>query len=315
MFSKTDVQNNLSEVVDILDNILGYSKNHNDFSGQISYDCPICSHEIKGLDKGDGKGNLEINYKLGVYKCWACCDTHRTYGVLRFFIKKYGSKEQLKKYDLLAPEKAEIYKKKYNPVKLPKEFILLNSVTTGFKLTHHYKRAMGYLRSRNITDDMMQRHHIGFCYTGEYAGRIIIPSYDDNLDLNYFIARTYDERNKLKYKNPEAEKEAIIWNERLIDWDEPVYLVEGPFDSIFLPNSIPMLGKTLSEKLFTKLYEESQKIIIVLDGDAWENAKKIYSKLNGGRLFGKIWIIKLPIDKDIADLQGNLNNFEIKQLV
>jgi len=174
---------------------------------------------------------------------------------------------------------------------------------------------MGYLRSRNITDDMIQRYHIGFCYTGEYASRIIIPSYDDNLDLNYFIARTYDERNKLKYKNPEAEKEAIIWNERLIDWDEPVYLVEGPFDSIFLPNSIPMLGKTLSEKLFTKLYEESQKIIIVLDGDAWENAKKIYSKLNGGRLFGKIWIIKLPIDKDIADLQGNLNNFEIKQLV
>lgn len=314
MYPKTAVRNELFEVVDILDDILGESKNHNDFSGQISYDCPVCSHEIKGLDHGDGKGNLEINYKLGVYKCWACCDTHRTYGVLRFFIKKYGTKEQLKKYDLLSPEDAEIYKKKYNPVKLPKEFILLNSVSDGFKLTHHYKRAMGYLKKRNITNDMIQKHHIGFCYTGQYINRIIIPSYDDNLDLTYFIARTYEERNKLKYKNPEAEKDIIIWNERLIDWDEPIYLVEGPFDSIFLPNSIPMLGKKMSEKLFEKLYNNAKKIIIVLDGDAWEDALKLYRKLNGGRLFGKIWLAKLPIDKDIADLQGDLNNIKIKQL-
>lgn len=314
MFSKTEVENDLFEVVDILDDILGTSKNHNDFSGQISYDCPVCSYEIKGLEHGDGKGNLEINYKLGVYKCWACCDTHRTYGGLRFFIKRYGTKDQLKRYDLFSPEDAEIYKKKYNPVKLPKEFILLNSVTEGFKLTHHYKRAMGYLRKRNITDDMIVKHHIGFCYTGPYANRIIIPSYDVHLDLNYFIARTYEERNKFKYKNPEAEKDSIIWNERLIDWSEPVYLVEGPFDSIFLPNSIPMLGKTLSDKLFKKLYKNAKKVIIVLDGDAWEDAIKLYRKLNGGRLFGKVWLVELPKDKDIADLQGNLDNYNIKQL-
>ena len=70
-----------------------------------------------------------------------------------------------------------------------------------------------------------------------------------------------------------------------------------------------------SEKLFNKLYENANKVIIVLDGDAWEDAKKIYSKLNGGRLFGKIWIVKLPKDKDIADLRGDLTNYETKHLV
>lgn len=309
-----DLQYDYTEIVEILNDILGKFKNHNEFSGQISYDCPVCSYEIKGLDHTDGKGNLEINYKYGVYKCWACGESHGTHGILRYLIKEHGTKAHLKKYDLLRPDEINVAKKTYNPVRLPKEFILFNSVSDGMKMTHYYKQAINYLRSRNITDEMIKRYHMGFCYTGEYAARIIIPSYDEQFNLNYFIARSYESRSKLKYKNPEAEKESIIWNERLIEWDEPIYLVEGPFDSIFLPNSIPMLGKFMGEKLFSKLYDNAKKIIIVLDGDAWEDAVKLYYKLNGGKLYGKIWIVRLPEDKDIADLQGNLNNFEIKQL-
>ena len=75
-----------------------------------------------------------------------------------------------------------------------------------------------------------------------------------------------------------------------------------------------MLGKKISEKLYMKLYEIAKKIIIILDGDAWDDAEKLYHKLNCGKLMGKIWVVKLPKDKDIADLQGNLNNFQIKQL-
>ena len=91
-------------------------------------------------------------------------------------------------------------------------------------------------------------------------------------------------------------------------------MVEGVFDSIFLPNSIPMLGKVLHEKLFKKLYDSAKKIVIVLDGDAWDNAEKLYHKINCGKLMGKIWVVKLPIDKDIADLQGDLSEYKIKQI-
>jgi len=314
MVDEHKVITDFKSIVTILNDILGKSKNHNDSSGQISYDCPVCSYEIKELDHSDGKGNLEINYKLGLFKCWACSETHGTRGGLRYFIKKHGTKNHLKKYDLLRPDDVNITKKEYKPVRLPKEFNLFYTASDGLKLTHHYKRAMSYLRSRNVTDELIKKYTMGFCYTGEYADRIVIPSYDDDMDLNFFIARSYDTRTKLKYKNPEAQKEIIIWNEHLIDWDDTIYLVEGPFDSIFLPNSIPMLGKVLSERLFSVIYERANKIVIVLDGDAYTDAEKLYHKLNGGRLFGKIWIVKLPINKDIADLQGNLNNFEIKQI-
>ena len=86
-------------VVEILENCLGNSKKHNSNTCQISFDCPVCSHEIKGLDKGDGKGNLEVNYIFNVFKCWACSETHDTHGTIYKLIKNYGNSDLLKKYN------------------------------------------------------------------------------------------------------------------------------------------------------------------------------------------------------------------------
>ncbi len=295
-----------SAVVDILEDILGEHRLHNDYKGQISFDCPVCSHDIKGLDEGDGKGNLEINYKRGVFKCWVCAETHDTYGSLY---------KLLKKYLLLKPEDdGEQPKRTFIQVRLPKEFVPFKDASLGLKMTPHYKQAFNYLQKRNITDLMIQMYNIGFCYTGHYEHRIIIPSYDSENRLNYFIARSYLNNTKMKYKNPEVDKESLIWNEHLINWDEPVYIVEGAFDSIFLPNSIPMLGKFMTQNLFNKLYDNAKKIVIVLDPDAWEDAFRLYHKLNCGKLMGKLWIVKLDGDKDIADLKGDLSGYEIKQL-
>ncbi len=310
------VNDEYGPVLDILEDIFGDYKFHNDYRGQISFDCPVCSHEIKGLDDGDGKGNLEVNYQQEVYKCWVCAETHETHGSLYKLIKKFGNPKQLKKFLLLRPEHDEDNKPKrtYKKVKLPNEFIEFSKVSNGLKLTPYFKQAWNYVKKRNITDEMLQKYRIGFCYEGKYANRIIIPSFDDNGEINYFIARSYLTRTKKKYDNPEAPKEIIIWNEHLINWTETIYLVEGAFDSIFLPNSIALLGKFVSTELFKKLYEKAKKIVIVLDGDAWGDTEKLYHKLNCGKLMGKIWVVRLPIDKDIADLQGKINELELKQL-
>jgi DNA primase len=304
-----------SAVIEILEDIFGEYKLHNENKGQISFDCPVCSHEIKGLDDGDGKGNLEINYKHNVYKCWSCSETHETHGSIYKLIKKFGSSKQLKKYEILKPEDDEESPKRiYKEVKLPQEFIPFKTATAGIKLTPFFKQAWNYIKKRNITDEMILKYNIGFCYNGLYENRIIIPSYDCNKRLNYFIARSYLSKTKMKYKNPEVQKELIIWNECLIKWDETIYIVEGVFDSIFLPNSIPMLGKFMTDNLFNKLYDNAKKIVIVLDGDAWKDSERLFHKLNCGKLMGKIWAVKLPVDKDIADLQGNLNDYKEKQL-
>ena len=307
--------NDYEVIVEILIDIFGEFRLHDENKGQISFDCPVCSYEIKGLDHGDGKHNLEINYKYRVYKCWSCAETHETHGSIFNLVKKYGTKKQIKDFLLLLPEESNDYKTKpYRKVELPKEFILFKSASKGLKITPEYKRAISYIRSRNITDEMIDKYDIGFCYRGPYENRIIIPSYDEEKKVNYFIGRSYLTKPRMKYKNPESQKEMIIWNQHLINWDEPVYIVEGVFDSIFLPNSIPMLGKFISERLFNFIYENAKKVIIVLDPDAWGDTEKLYHKLNCGKLFGKVYVIKLEGNKDIADLKGEINNHKIFQL-
>ncbi len=302
-------------VFEILEDIFGDYKNHNDYRCQVSFDCPVCSYDIKNLERGDGKGNLEVNYRYGVYKCWVCAETHETHGSIYKLIKKYGTPKQLKKYELLRPDDTEDSTKRvYKQVRLPKEFIPFKDASMGLKLTPQYKQALAYIKKRNITDLMLQIYNIGFCYNGLYENRIIIPSYDEEKRLNYFVARSYLSKTKLKYKNPEAQKEIIIFNENLINWDETIYIVEGAFDSIFIPNAIPMLGKFMSDHLFKKLYENAKKIVIVLDPDAWDDAERLYHRVNCGKLMGKVWIVKLEGDKDIADLKGDLSEYKIKQI-
>jgi len=305
-----------SPVIEILEDILGDSNMHNDYKGQMSFDCPVCSYDIKGLDHGDGKGNLEVNYKYNVFKCWVCAESHETHGSIFKLVKKFGNPKQLKNYLLLKPDEGEDFSKRvYKTVKLPQDFIPFKEASEGLKMTPYYKQAYNYIKSRNITDLMVQMYNIGFCYRGIYENRIIIPSYDCERRINYFIARSYLNRTKMKYKNPEAQKELIIFNEYLVDWNETIYIVEGAFDSIFIPNAIPLLGKFMSDHLFHTLYEKVKgKIIIVLDPDAWSDAERLYHKLNCGKLMGRVFAIKLEGDKDIADLQGKLENYKIKQL-
>lgn len=296
-------------IVDIIVDIFEDYKSYNDNTGQVSVCCPVCSYDIKNLNELDKKYNLEINIRLGVFKCWSCSETHGTKGSLYRLIKKYGNEIHLKRFKLLSPDEPEIFIKPKKEIKLPKEFVPLSYVSDGMKLTHHYKQAMNYIKKRNISDKIIRKHNIGFVYDGVYSNRIIIPSYDEYLNLNYFIARSYLTNSKYKYKNPDIEKGSIIFNESLIDWTKRIFIVEGVFDSIFLDNAIPMLGKYITDKLFKKIYDLGCEVTIILDGDAWEDTERLYHKMNCGKLLGKISVVKLPLEKDVADLKGDLTPY------
>lgn len=84
----------MNYLASIFESFLGEPRKHNHDNGQIAFDCPACSAE-KGLYEGDGKGNLEVNYHKGVFKCWVCYETNRMYGPLENLVKKYGTKSQI----------------------------------------------------------------------------------------------------------------------------------------------------------------------------------------------------------------------------
>lgn len=293
-------------VIEILENFLGTPKNHYKDKSQISFDCPVCSYEIKGLDKGDGKGNLEINYERNVYKCWACSETNNTHGSIYKLIKEYGNKDLLKRYKLVTPDLIESYQNDVvkKPLEgLPKEFIPL-SIERDEK---DYKLAIEYLKKRNIGIEHIVKYNIGYCNIGEYSGRVIFPSYDSHNNINYFLGRSYYKNSKLKYKNPDVAKSEIIFNEGLINWDSNIYIVEGVFDHIVVPNSIPLLGKVMSDLIFSKIIKRAEcKVIIVLDSDAYLDSIKLYKKLNSTKLVNKVLLVKLPNGFDISDINQRL---------
>lgn len=294
------------DVVEIMSEFLGEPKKVYENRSQILWNCPVC-------DDGRNKGNLEVNVEKSVYHCWSCGETEGTHGTVGKLFDKFGNKKLKKLYLILRPEENEkVVRVKKPKVVLPENFTLFKDSHPIYPVR---KQAYNYLKSRGITDEIIERFGIGFCDKGSHMGRIIIPSYNLKGDLNYYVGRSWDPHSRAKYRNPEAEKDQIIFWENLIDWNKDIYLVEGAFDGMFLDNPVVMLGKHMSELLFETIYNKAKgNVIICLDGDAWENAVRLYHELNGGELWGKIKIVKLPNDRDVCDLKGQIDDyyFEIR---
>jgi hypothetical protein len=302
-------------LVNILESFLGDVRKHNEDTGQIAFDCPVCSSE-KGKYEGDGKGNLEINYNRNMFKCWACPDTNHMHGPVVKLLKRFGTPKTLRDYLLVKPDADIIISKdkELNIVTLPEGYKKLSECTSK---DYKYDEAIGYLNERGITPDIIKEFDIGYTTEGPFYNRIIIPSYDFDGTLNYFIARWFSKKyTKLKYINPKAEKQEIIFNALKINWDATIYIVEGVTDHIVVPNSIPLLGKFISLELIELLHDKAQGLIVVLlDGDAYKDAVKIYKQLSFGDLNGRIRICSPPDDYDPSKIFERMGNKGIVKLL
>ena len=297
------VESNL--LLDIIVEILGHPRKENRTKSQFAFDCPVCSAE-NDMPEGDGKGNFEVNLSKGVYHCWSCGGTHQTHGSIGKLITKFGRKEHRKKLKQLGIQIEDIKSTKkilqeVREINLPEEYIPFEGTNPN---SLPYKEAWNYLtKERNLDPQTIYKYKMGYTVSGDYAFRIIVPSYNKEGKVNYFTGRTWLPRKKPKYKNPDLPREEVIFNEGLINWDSTVYIVEGPFDHIVVYNSIPMLGKDLHPKLYDLLMKNANSwVVVLLDDDAWDRAKQIYSQLNVGRLHGKVRIIKMKDGYDISQV-------------
>jgi hypothetical protein len=109
---------------------------------------------------------------------------------------------------------------------------------------------------------------MGYCPDGKYANRVVVPSFDMDGELTYFISRSYD-NNWIKYLNPPAEKD-FIFNELYLDWNKDITIVEGVFDAVAVGNAIPLLGSTIKEDSYV-----CDTLYFALDADAAAKEDKI----------------------------------------
>ena len=271
-----------------IENILG--KSHKRARENYAFHCPFCNHR---------KPKLEINMATNEkghnpWECWVCQTKGRT---IRSLLRQLKTpKDQAIEILKYLPKGSLVNYKQLSIIELPKEFQPLYTSSSTSVVANLVKK---YLYERGLIYNDFIKYGIGYCTSGEYGGRIIIPSYSESNQLNYFVARSYD-GNYFKYKNPEVSKDLIFF-ENLINWNQPIVLCEGVFDAMAIKrNAIPILGKNISNKLYKKILTSSlSDIYIALDEDAQDAAMNIAEKfLNSGF---KVYNIKMK-DKDPSEM-------------
>jgi len=248
--------------------------------GNYAFHCPLCNHR---------KPKLEINLvpttkNENPWHCWACDAKGKTMASLFKTVK--ADKEKYSELNSILGTTTKIDHSEFNlSVELPKEYKPLYNLSKTDIIAKH---ALSYVKKRGITSTDILKYQIGYCETGRYANKIIIPNYDANGKLNYFIARSFEKDPSKKYDAVSTDKNSIIGFENLINWDLPVILCEGAFDAIAIKrNAIPLYGKTMSKQLTKKLLSNNIKdIYLALDSDALKSTLKIAGDLlqSGKRL-------------------------------
>ena len=263
------------------------------------------------------KPKLQVNIKNGKWHCWV--SGQGGHNLFQLFKKVNATKKQYQELNELSDNFSFEYvptKQENKEVKLPDEYKPMwtksNSPT--------YKHALKYLKSRGVSQDDMIKYSIGYCEDGLYSNRIIIPSYDDEGKLNFFIGRDIFD-SKLKYRNSPTPKD-IIGFDLFVNWEEPILLVEGALDAITSKvNSIPLFGKTIMNNLKRKILEKKVKTLYVaLDNDAVKDSMKIVEELMNEGI--KVHMIKLT-EKDpndigyekFTDIKNSTNETSFRELV
>jgi len=270
----------------LLESVLGVGSKTS--RGNYAFKCPFCTHH---------KNKLEINCVTNAknenpWHCWVCEAKGKT---IRSLLKraKVPADKLAELRLIIVPGKEEA--KREIAIALPKEFISLHDHKTFIQdrvAQIESKHALKFLRLRGLTELDITKYNIGFCKEGPYSHRVIIPSYDANGSLNYFIARAYKEEMQ-KYKNPPIDAKSAIGLELFINWDAPIILIEGMFDALTVKrNVIPLFGKVIHEKLMIKLAKSSvNRIYVALDPDAIKNALKYAEELMS---YGKeVYLVEL----------------------
>jgi DNA primase len=302
----------VSEIFRLLDSFLGERKTkYIPETLQVQYCCPRCA-ENDGVES-DGKFNLELNLRKQKFACWKCGSLYGDmHGNITRLIRKYGNEQILSDYinkinDL---KNNSLYKINSLGEEIIKPVVELPYIYRNFSEKNSFQQnaALEYLSKRRIGWNIINQYKIGYTYWDnnykDESLRIVIPSFDEYGNLNYWTGRDYSGKEKRKkYLNPDVKRKDLIFNENQVEWYADITLVEGPFDHIVVPNSIPLLGKSLTKDyiLFKKLYEKSNaNIIIFLDADAYDTAKTIYKFLNHGKLYDRIRFV--PVPKNNMDL-------------
>ena len=271
----------------LLESILGRSKSARGGEEAV-FTCPSCNHHKK---------KLTLNLLTQKFQCWVCgYKGHRAFKLLKQVNAPSKTYELLKEIDQQYNFKKQIKQKvDSNTLQLPKEVVPI--ISSSAILSKH---ALHYLNQRGITKQDVVKYNLHYCENGPLRNMVVIPSYDKDGFLNYYVGRSFDKNAYIKHKLASSTKD-IIGFEMYINWDIPVILCEGAFDAMAIKrNAIPLFGKRISDSLMKKIIKSNvKKKYLALDEDALKDAfKHAETFMSYGK---RVYLIEMG-DKDPSEL-------------
>lgn len=255
--------------------------------GVYNHRCPFCGDSKKNPTKCRG---FHYEYKgTLIYRCHNCGKTCTTAN----FIKELD-------LDLYKQYRMEVFKefrgKTFrSPVKAPPpappkpaEGSLFNGLMDSINLLPPAHKAVQLLAKRKIPKDrwddlfylgdMRKIAQLNPKYKDKLTraeDRLIIPYRDKTGKVIGVTCRSFEADAALRYiAIPISEDAPQIYGYDRVDLSKPVYVLEGAFDSMFIPNSIAVSGSNL--KMIDRVLPKDQVILIY---DAQPRNKEIVSQI------------------------------------
>ena len=287
-----------------------FSKKRN---GIYNFRCPYCGDSVKNKNKA--RGFIYVYKNDHNFKCHNCGVSKSFTYFLKdqdetlykeYLLERY--KEGLTGKGTVAPE-PEFKFQKPNFSKPLFELPLISKLNT----THP---AREYLSKRKIPEEFFSQLYFAENFN-DWAGipnpstesRIIIPLLSKTKKLFGYQARSLEPNSKLRYlTNIFDTRYAKLFGLDRINYKKRIFITEGPFDSMFLDNSLAMCGADVF--LDKDIYPDR---VFVFDNEPrnYEIVKRYEKMINQGEKV-VIWPDNIK-QKDINDMV--LSGLEVKKIV
>ncbi len=258
-----------------------------------NFRCPLCGDSAK--DKIKARGYIFENDGAALYKCHNCGVATGLSQLIdhvspplkkEYALEKFGTRgRQGRKIKLGAGPQEDFFKTNTTPTFVSdplKQITCLDLMDIN-----HIARI--YVKERKIPIHQWSRLYYTdtfkawtntivknkFPDVSKDEGRLIIPFFDKSGKMMAFQGRSLDPSNPVRYITIKiTEDECKLFGLDKMDESKPVYVTEGPIDSLFLSNAIAMAGSDLSASC--RLNKETE-FVIVMDNE--NRNKEIVKKI------------------------------------
>jgi hypothetical protein len=244
-----------------------------------NYSCPVCGDSAKNKLKARG-----FIYRKGndlFVKCYNCGYGTNLGNLIKYVDSTLHDEYVLERYKGGA-SKHNAHKDVSSilPPESPKQELLMDDVLDGLTrldMLDEEHPAVQYVIKRQIPKDKWDllyfctkfkkyTNSVSFKFTNEEDDhpRMIIPYFKPSGKCFAYQGRAYGSEEPKYYTIKIDETEEKIYGLDRVDYSKRIYVVEGPIDSLFLPNAVAVSGASFDTPTIRKLLTNAT---IVMDNE------------------------------------------------